>query len=212
MSCRKNSPGRPCCGTCVTPDIIPEITFNSEMKIPSDWDDASSCCPSVSWIVPIPDVLLYESIYQNDDACPAFGTPQYYCVRAHLTNMIFWFGKFSCNTDWWVAMKATIFVTMRQASTAICSGSPLTSGTVNLYREKFVPSITAPTTITFTATDHYDWTAPGACHDYGCPDAYTGEISTDIGFCCGTILNPNCADPNVHYLDFTANDFSFDLT
>ena len=202
-----------CCGPCVTPDLIPEITYNSEMRVPSDWEGTDTCCPIVQWSVPIPAVQLYENIYQNDDACPAFSTPRYYCVRAHVTNMIFHFSKFSCNSDWWVAMKATILVTIRTASTAVCSGSPLTSGTVTLYREKFISSITPPTTITFTASDHYDWTAPGACHEYGeCPTAYTGEISTDIAYCCGTILNPNCADPNIHYLDFTANDFSFDLT
>lgn len=208
--------GCDCCD-CATPDLIAHIAFNGVDKVPADWLVDSNCCPHVKWITQAyfgdPGIQLFETIYRNDAACSLVATPAYYCVRAYLSSIEFWFSKFSCDSGWWVAMEATIYATIAANTTPVCPSGALASGTVKFSREKFVASITAPTTITFTAADHYDWTAGGACHERGfCPTNYTGEITTDIGFCCGTILDPNCADPNITSIDFLANDFTFEIT
>ena len=220
MACRKHSPGDPCCTECTPPTLPDGIAFNDIGKLATDWIDTDGCCPSVVWDLAYGagygsfGLLLSESIYRNDAACDQIPTPAYYCVRSYLYQMTFYLSKFACDSDWWVAMKADILVRMgASTSPTVCPSGALVFGTVSLYREKFVSSVAAPTTITFTASDHYDWTASGACHEYNnCPPVYTGEISTDIAFCCGTILNPNCVDLNVFTLDWTTNDFSFDIT
>lgn len=111
-------------------------------------------------------------------------------------------------------MKADVIVTMTSGtSPTTCGTTTRATGSVSFYREKFIASIAAPTTITFTNSDHYDWTAGGACHEFSpCPAAYTGEITTSIAFCCGTIFDPNCADDNIFNIDFLANDFVFEIT
>lgn len=221
MACRKHSPGNPCCCP-VSPAMIEHISFNGVDKVPSQWNasSVSNCCPYVEWAVPSYDgyggVLLIESQNQNTTEClDVFGiNNHYYCVRAYVQSIRFYFSKFSCGENWWVAMAVTITVNHTRGPTAgVCGILPGGTGTVTLYREKFVPSIAAGTTITFTADDHYDWTDPESCHERSsCPDEYTGEISTTSYYCCGTILDPNCSNSgwvNPVTIDFTTCDFSF---
>lgn len=208
-----------CCRCAVTPDLIPNISFNGISKVPSDWLDAANCCPHVRWDYlgyGGEGILLSAEIVRNDNACLMRPNPQYYCISARLANIRFWFNKFSCSEDWYVTMAADVDVTMGISGSADC-GPPQTAGRVTFYREKFIPSITAPTSITFTASDHYDWTAPGACADAGfCPGIYTGEIETTAYFCCVTILNPNCGTPETSVspliVNFLSNDFTFYIT
>jgi hypothetical protein len=204
-----------CCCCQVTPSMIETITFEGVDKSPSQWNaiSISNCCPYVEWTFLEPDayssgVLLYA---ENVSETACFTTE--FCVAAYVTSIQFYFAKFSCNADWWVAIK--VVVEIRHGR--VFGGACLTPqyGQVTFWREKFVPSIAPGTTITFSATDHYDWTAGGACHEIGsCPDSYTGEVSTISEYCCGTILDPNCGPGSTNYvnpvsINFLANDFSF---
>ena len=223
MACRKHSPGNPCCvDTCPTEDLIDHISFAGIEKVPSDWllpgfeDDnptGGACCPFVHWDLHygyiISDMLLSRSWNYNEGAC-GFTSPQSYCTSAYLWNMTFWFSRFSCEpTQWWVAMRAKIYVGMSFSNSAppVCGPVDTYPGFVYLYREKFISSITAPTTITFTKDDHYDWTVGGACHENTpCPNDYSGEISTTAYYLCGgTLVNPVA-------VDFEDTDFTFEIT
>lgn len=224
MSCRKHSPGNPCCD-CASPTLIANISFNGTNKVPSDWNAASiaNCCPWVKWTVPDYDgyvgQLLFESINYNDTECTdVFGLNNFYfCTRGFLRSIKFFFAKFNCNSDWWVAMDAELAVRQTRGPTAgVCGTIGGFTGSVHLYREKFVASISPGEIITFDSTDHYDWTAGGACHERpDCPSEYTDEISTTSYYCCPSILDPNCGAiglVNPVNVDFTGADFSFGIT
>jgi hypothetical protein len=222
MACRKNSPGNPCC-CAVTPEMIETITFNSVDKNPTQWnaDSIANCCPYVEWTVPKYDGYVGQLIFQTENYstvdCNYGSTGYYYCITAWLVSIRFYFSKFSCESDWWVAMVAEIAVGQTRSSTSGNCAYPVSGGVVRLYREKFVPSISPGTTISFTNTDHYDWTASGACHERGsCPDVYNGEVTTTSYYCCPSILDPNCGSDffqaNPTNVDFTASSFSFMIT
>lgn len=219
-----------CVDTCPSPTIIPNISFSSINKTPADWflpgfeDDHPTggvCCPFVHWDLHygyiISDILLKRSWNYNNGTCDG-PSDQLFCTSSYLWNMTFWFSKFSCEPDkWWVAMRAKIYIGQSMslsASPPTCGALITYPGFVYLYREKFISSIAAPTTITFTKDDHYDWTSGGACNENGpCPNVYSGEISTTSYYRCvippfgtlGPLVNPVT-------VDFQDIDFSFGLT
>lgn len=212
-----------CCCDCASPTLIANISFNGTNKVPANWNATSiaNCCPWVKWTVPDYDgyvgILLFESINYNDTECISGLGNFYYCTRGFLRSIKFFFAKFTCNANWWVAMDAEIAVKQTRGVTAgVCGTTGGYTGTVHLFREKFVASIAPGQIITFNSTDHYDWTASGSCHERpNCPDEYTGEISTTSYYCCTTILDPNCTDSglvNPVNVDFTGAEFSFGIS
>jgi hypothetical protein len=205
-----------CCCACEPASLTNTISFDGTSYGPSEWI-SGSCCPNALWTFPAYNgtdgYLLYENIVMNTDSACNFTlvNPRYFCTRVYLSSVRFWLSKFTCDpSNWWVAMRAVAVVSMSALSTSTCANNPL--GTVSFYREKFIPSIATPLTISFSSSDHYDWTAGGACHELSnCPDAYTGEIETSASWLCCDIFG-TCVEVNPVTINFLANTFDFELT